>query len=188
MATRTFLAVPLSEQVVDRLADAQQSLSAAGARVRWVARENLHLTLKFLGNVEEADMAEVCRLAGEVAAAVEPFDFAVTALEAVPPRGALRMIWAGVAEPTGALAKLNRAAEDAYERMGFEKETRPYRPHLTLGRAKAGRNIAELRAAADRFAETDFGTTPAEELIVFESSLTPTGPIYSPLAKAAIGG
>ena len=188
MPTRTFLALPLSEQVVGRLADAQQSLSAAGAQVRWVARENLHLTLKFLGNVEEADTAEVCRLAGEVAAAVEPFDFAVTALEAVPPRGALRMIWAGVVEPTGALARLQRSAEDAYEQMGFEKETRPYRPHLTLGRVKSGRNVAELRAAAERFAETDFGTTPAGEVIVFESRLTPTGPIYSPLTRAAIGG
>ena len=188
MATRTFLAVPLSEQVVAQLADAQEALSAAGAQVRWVARENLHLTLKFLGNVEDADTDEVCRLAGEVAAAVEPFEFVVTGLEAVPPRGALRMIWANITEPTGRLAELQRSAEDAYERMGFEKETRPYRPHLTLGRVKSGRNVAELRTAAARFAETDFGATPAGELIVFESRLTPSGPIYSPLTKAAIGG
>ncbi len=187
MATRTFLALPLGQDVVDRLVAAQRELMGAEANVRWVARENLHLTVKFLGSVEDADLAEVCRAARDLAGGCEPFEFAVRGLTAVPPAGQMRMVWAGVEEPSGRLARLAEAVEEAYAAMGFKRETRRFRPHLTLGRVKSGRNVAELRAGTARFAETDFGTQRAEELIVFASELTPDGPVYSSLAKAPLG-
>ena len=188
MAHRTFLALPLDEGVVARLVEAQQTLTAAGGHVRWVGPENLHLTVKFLGDVDDRDIVEVCRLAGEVAAEVEPFDFLVRGLSAVPADGQLRMIWAGIDEPTGRLAKLNELAEHAFVELGFKMEIRSFKPHMTLGRVKGGENVRELRAAAAELADEEFGLQPADELIVFSSELTGDGPVYSPLATVAVGG
>jgi len=188
MATRTFLALPTDEAIVQRLVDAQGALSAAGAKVRWVARANLHMTVKFLGDVGDDQLADVCDLARRTAGQVEPFDYAIRRLSAVPPTGALRMVWAGVDDPAGRLEWLNAMIEDAYAGMGFKMENRRFRPHLTLGRVKGARNVGRLRDAVGRFAAADFGTQSATELIVFASELTRDGPIYSALATAPLGG
>ena len=98
------------------------------------------------------------------------------------------MIWAGVAEPTGRLQTLNDRLERAYAALGFKAERRAFRPHLTLGRVKPGRDVDRLRAAAAEYAETDFGIQSGEELIVFSSKLSGGGPTYSPLGRAPLGG
>jgi 2'-5' RNA ligase len=187
MAVRTFLALPLDAAIIARLVEAQQALMAVGGRVRWVAGENLHLTLKFLGGVEDKDLAEVCRIAAATASQAEPFEFVVKGLSSVPPSGQMRMVWCGIEEPTGRLAKLQQMAEQAYAGLGFKMENRRFRPHLTLGRVKSGRDVEPLRAAVAKFADNEFGTQPAGELIVFSSQLTPDGPMYSPLATTRLG-
>lgn len=188
MAVRTFLGLPLAEGIVAGLLKAQRELMDAGGHVRWVSGGNLHLTVKFLGAVEDRDLGEVCRLAEAAAAQVQPFEFVVKALSSVPPAGQMRMVWCGIEEATGRLARLAELLEQAYVGMGFKRENRRFRPHLTLGRVKAGRNVDQLRAAVARFADANFGTQPAKELIVLSSQLTPDGPIYSPLATAKLGG
>ena len=182
MAVRTFLALPLDEGIVARLVKAQQRLMTVDAHVRWVEPENLHLTVKFLGVVEDRQMHEVCTVARDIVAQVEAFEFAIGGLSAAPPAGQIRMVWAGIEDPTGWLGKLNALCEQAYAELGFKQENRQFRPHLTLGRVKTGRNVPELRAAVREFADTDFGVQPADEVIVFSSDLTPDGPLYEPLA------
>lgn len=159
-----------------------------GARVRWVATENLHLTVKFLGDVDDRVLADVCAAAEQAAAQVEPFEFVVAGLSAVPPQGLLRMIWAGVTEPSGRLQRLNELLEAAYAEMGFRVENRAFRPHLTLGRVKGSGGNDRIRAAAAEYAQSDFGTQGADRLIVFSSELGPGGPAYTPLAEAPLGG
>jgi len=188
MRVRTFMALPLDEAMKDRLASAQADLAAAGAKVRWVAREALHLTVKFLGSVEDRALGDVCAAAADAAAQVEPFRIGLTGLTPVPAAGALRMIWAAVDEPTGRLERLNALLEAACEALGFKAEKRAYRPHLTLGRVKGGRNLAELRAAAAAYADVDFGDCAADELIAFASELGPQGPTHTALSHARLGG
>ena len=189
MMVRTFMALPLSEAVKARLVAAQEDLAAASeARIRWVARENLHLTVKFLGDVEDRTLNDVCAVAAEAAGQVEPFSLAVTGLRAVPPAGRMRMVWAGVDEPTRRLAKLHALLEESCASLGFKEENRAFRPHLTLGRVKGGRDVAALRAAAAGFADTDFGACPVDELIVLSSDLGPKGPTYTALSHARLGG
>lgn len=187
MPVRTFLALPLDERIVKSLVEAQRSLSAAGAHVRWVQPENLHLTVQFLGDVEETLLPEVCRLAEGAAGQSEPFEFSVAGLLSAPPAGRMRMVWVGIEEPTGRLEAMHARLEEAYAQLGFKTENRRFHPHLTLGRVKSGRNVEELRAAVRGYAETAFGVQPAEELIVFSSQLTADGPIYSPLGRAPLG-
>jgi len=190
MEIRTFVALPLDEAVRDRLAAAREALAAAApaVRVRWVARANLHLTVKFLGGVDERLLAEVCRAAGEVAAAGGPFEFRVRGLAPVPARGPLRMIWAGIEEATGRLTELAERLERTFREMGYKEERRAFHPHLTLGRVKSPRGADALRDAARARAETDFGLQPAEEIVVFSSELTRDGPVYTAVARAPLGG
>ncbi|MCD4699235.1 MAG: RNA 2',3'-cyclic phosphodiesterase [Phycisphaerae bacterium] len=195
MSLRAFLALPLDEVIVERLVEVQRSLASAGARVRWVGAENLHLTIKFLGDVADEQLPDVCRAAEEVSAQIEPFEFSVASVISVPPAvrlrsrqaGAMRMVWVGVDEPAGRLERLHELLEESYADMGFPKENRSFRPHLTLGRVKSGRNVRELRQAVDEIAETAFGIASVNEVIVFSSQLTPDGPVYSPLAKVKLG-
>jgi 2'-5' RNA ligase len=187
MAIRTFLALDLDASLRDRLAAAARALPEAGSKIRWVAPENLHVTLKFLGDVPETDVADVCNAIGELAGRVEPFDFDVSHLCCIPPGGKVRMVWADVREPTGRMASVFEQAETALSRLGFPRERRGFRPHITLGRVKFTRNAAGLRAAAAQYADTLFGSQHAGEIVVYRSELTPRGSIYTPLARAHFG-
>ena len=188
MSIRTFIALELDAAVVERLVAVQRSLSSAGANVRWVAGENLHLTLKFLGEVSEEHLPDVCEVVSQAASQIKPFDFSVSGVVCVPRAGAVRMVWAGVDEQTGRLGRLQGMLEESLEDMGFCKENRSYKPHLTLGRLGGTRNVRELRNAVSDIAQTEFGTARAEEIMVFSSQLTPEGPVYAPLSRAKLGG
>ncbi len=187
MPVRTFLALPLDEPIVRRLAEAQAALAAVAAHIRWVEPQNLHLTVKFLGDVENDRLSDVCEVAEEIASQSDPFEITVRGLVPAPPSGSMRMVWVGVEEPTARLERMQGLLEEAYAGLGFKMENRRFHPHLTLGRVKSGQNVQRLRAAVEEFARTDFGVQPVEEIVVFSSRLTPEGPIYSPLKKAELG-
>lgn len=187
MRTRTFLALPMDMGIIDRLVKAQGRLAQAGADVRWVDRENLHVTVKFLGGVADRELGQVCSIAQEIASQIDAFEFVVQGLVAQPPTGQLRMVWAGVEEVTGRLRQLQEIAEKAYVGLGFKQENRLYTSHLTLGRIKAGTNVDQLREAVKEFAETDFGVQAADELIVFSSQLEREGPTYTALVTVPLG-
>jgi 2'-5' RNA ligase len=189
MAVRTFLALDLDDGIRQRLTDAARELSDPAAKIRWVAEQNLHVTLKFLGDIPDERVAEVCSLAAEAASHVEPFDFDVKGIVCVPARkGQLRMLWVGVEEPTGRMADLHTELELAMSSVGVAQENRAFKPHVTLARVKFIPGVARFREAASAFARTPFGTQHARQLAVYSSELTPRGAIYTSLAKACLGG
>ena len=187
MSTRTFLALPLDEAILRGLVAVQRKLARVGADVRWVEPENLHVTVKFLGGVEDAALADVCNVAEQIAAQIEPFGLEIRGVGAQPPAGQLRMVWAGIDDPDGGLGRLNDLAERAYAGLGFKQELRQYHPHLTLGRVKTGRKVDALRQVIAELADTDFGRQGADDLLVFASRLTPQGPVYSPMKTIRLG-
>ena len=187
MAIRTFLALDLEETIRGALVEAVGGLPEAGSKIRWVAPANLHVTVKFLGDVAEGDVDAVCGAVAEAAGRGEPFDFDVVGLRCIPAGGRLRMIWAGVREPTGRFDALFGQLESALTPLGFEPERRKFSPHVTLARVKSAPNAGGLRAAAGAHAETRFGTQRAAEVTVYSSRLTPDGPIYTPMARPRIG-
>jgi len=188
MVVRTFLALDIAEATRDALVAAAGELRDSRSKVRWVAPENLHVTVKFLGDVAEDDVRGVCDAVAEAARAVEPFDFHVRELRCMPPGGKVRMVWAGVDEPSGRLAELFGKLEAVLEPLGFPPERRSFSPHVTLGRVKFVGDPRALRAAAGRYAEEHFGAQRAEHVAVYRSELTGQGPIYSAMARPPIGG
>ncbi len=185
---RAFIALEIDDAIRDAVARAQRAIGDADAKVRWVAPANLHVTLHFLGEVADEDIADVCDVVAAAAGEVQPFEFAVRGVAAVPPRGrSLRMLWAGVDDPTGRLVRLQAHLGLALEGLGFRQERRAFRPHITVARVRFARDADAFRRAAAPSAEEHFGTRLAEEVVAFSSELTRTGPIYAPLARAPLG-
>ncbi len=188
MSARTFLALEIDDAIRDLLLAAQDELGRCGVELRAVERANLHVTLVFLGDVGDEMLADVCNIAAQAAAEIEPFEFAVSGLVAVPPRGALRMVWAGVDDPTGRMTQLQAGLADGLGGLGLRQEERAFNAHITLARVRSRGPAGELRDGVARWADRDFGTHAAGEVVVFASRLTQDGPVYTPLARAPLGG
>ncbi|MFW6155098.1 MAG: RNA 2',3'-cyclic phosphodiesterase [Planctomycetota bacterium] len=187
MATRTFLAFDLDDVALDELAAVQEILAATGASVRWTGRKNLHVTLKFLGDVEDANMPSVCDVAAELAAQTDAFEFTLGRILSVPPSGHMRMIWTEILDPTGRMTALADSYNTAYAAMGYKSDNRGFRPHLTLGRVKGGRNVPALRSAIADLPAFDLDAQYADEVVVYASELSADGPLYTVLSRAPLG-
>jgi 2'-5' RNA ligase len=187
MAIRTFLALDLDTPTRRAVAAAADGLPAGGAKVRWVEPQNLHVTMKFLGDVPDADVVNVCRTVENVCGGLDPLTFDVVGLECAPDRGPVKMIWAGVGDPGGKLAKVFDELETALEALGFDVERRAFRPHITVGRVRYCPDPAALRQATARLAREEFGTQDAGEIVVYSSQLTRQGPVYAAMAHCRLG-
>lgn len=188
MPVRAFLALDIPAAVRDALAEVQRQLDAPDARIRWVAPENLHVTLKFLGDVADEQVAEVLAAAEQVAGHLGPIPFDLRGIRLVPPRGRVRMVWAEIDDKTGGISALHEQIEPALGALGFEPDAREFKPHITLGRIKFVRDHDALRRSAEPYTDENFGPALASDLVTYSSRLTPSGPIYTPLAKAALTG
>lgn len=184
---RLFVAIVLDERVRARLAAVQERLRSKCPGVRWVRPELVHLTLKFLGDVGDSDVSSVVDSVALAAQACEPFEMKVADLGCFPPRGPVRVIWAGVHEGTGALLGCSEAVENALELSGFERERRAFSPHLTLGRVRDDRSGAGLReaVAVRELAET---MQSVASITLMSSVLSPSGPTYTPVSVANLRG
>jgi 2'-5' RNA ligase len=188
MAHRTFLALDIGDDVRQALATLEAELTPPQARIRWVRPENLHVTVRFLGDVSDAVLADVCQRSASAVAGVERFSVDITGVRCVPARGPVRMIWAGVDDPSGRLAEVYRRLDEALAGLPVQRERRAYRPHVTLARVKHVPSAGSLRQAVQARAGRDFGSARGREITVYTSRLTPQGSVYTPVSKAIIGG
>ncbi len=192
MSYRIFLALDIDESTRRRLGSIQSQLDDARSRINWVAPRNLHVTLKFLGDVADSLLPELCRAVSAAAGEGESFDFEVRGVRAIPPaprnsgRG-VRMLWAEVIDPTGRLARLFEQLETALHPLGFARENRSFSPHITLARVRFAGDPSALRAAAGELADEHFGRLRAEQLTIYTSQLQKGGPIYTPIANPPLG-
>ncbi|MGD0899665.1 MAG: RNA 2',3'-cyclic phosphodiesterase [Thermoguttaceae bacterium] len=186
---RTFIAVETSEAVRRRAVELERKLDAARADVKWVESHNLHLTVRFLGDVAEPNLAEVCEAVRQAVVGLPPFDMEVRSAGAFPNAGRPRTVWLGAREGAEAMVALAAAVEKAMAALGFPKEARRFEPHLTIGRVRGGgAAIAELGRLLRQEAEFDAGRFRVAETVVFSSVLGPKGPTYTALSRAPLGG
>jgi 2'-5' RNA ligase len=182
---RTFIAIEIPETVQQKIAKAQQELKAFNERISWTKPGNIHLTLKFLGSVEEDKIAAIAEAVNQVAEKIPPSKFRVKNLGAFPNLRRARVIWVGIELDSPYLSQLAEGMDAALAELGFPKEKRKFSPHLTIGRVKA-KTSDEFQQALQR---TPFegGEVTVEEVIVMKSDLKPTGAIYTPLRKIKLG-
>ena len=189
---RSFIAVDLPLPTRDLLAGVVRRLAAqVDGGVRWSRPESLHLTLRFLGDVDAESVPALSEAVTRCAAAARPFEVALGGIGGFQRLRAMRVIWMSVAGELGPLTELYRSLEDELERAGFPRERRQFRPHITLGRVREGAPEPQRRAVADALAavELDAGETLAVESVsLIRSVLSPGGSEYTRLHTARLGG
>ena len=187
---RTFVAVNLSISTVRSIAEVQgelrSELKRSDAKIRWVPPANMHQTIKFLGDVDVELTEGIGAALRKVAADIAPFRVEAMGVGAFPNPSKPRVIWVSIKDTTEGLARLAAATEAALSELGFPKEKRPFRTHVTLGRVKRGR--CDLTEHAARLAERSFGVTTFEEVVLYESKLHRSGAEYVSYARVPLSG
>ena len=191
---RTFIAVPLPEPVKAHLKQAQDRLQAAvgGSGVRWVAPEGLHLTLKFLGQTQAHEVPAITEALSQAAAGATPSTLRLSRLGAFPSARRPRVLWVGTTEEVAPLTAFYRQVEERLAALHFPREGRPFAPHITLGRVRDGappqvhHRLEEALVDNDTLGEVP--PAPVTEVVLYRSTLTPAGAVYSPLVVATLSG
>jgi 2'-5' RNA ligase len=178
---RAFIAIDLPGAVHSALAEAQQCFRSAASDARWTRPEGTHLTLKFLGEISDAQTKQVVEALTQIGP-FEPFSVEVKSFGFFPQAQTPRVFWAGVMAPP-ALAELAAQVESRMEKIGFEREDRAFAPHLTLARFQVPRPQPNLEAAVAARVKTSMGTFDASEFFLFESKLSPQGAQYKKLMR-----
>jgi 2'-5' RNA ligase len=184
---RCFLAIEFPKVIHDHLAQLQDRLGPQVGGVAWARSEQIHLTLKFLGEVPDADVPKAIEAAKMVASGYGPLDLTVAGAGCFPPSGPARVLWVGIASPPQLLA-CQQECEQAFASLGIPPENRSFHPHLTLGRVKDFHAGRSARAAIEQVADFQAGHFTARELVFFQSVLQRTGPIYTALARLPLTG
>jgi 2'-5' RNA ligase len=178
---RLFVALELPSEVRENLAALLEKLRAISQEPKWVRPENLHVTLKFLGEVAEAEIDAIRTALGKVRSE-QPVTLAFRGLGFFPDAKRPRVFWAGIdASPN--LKKLAVDLEGAMERCGIPREQREFSPHLTLARFESRRLPEKLRAVIAENMQRDFGTLRTNEFHLIQSKLKPTGAEYTTVAS-----
>ncbi len=180
MKIRCFIAVKVPDIICRNIYNLQQQLMESSVNVRWVHPQNFHLTLRFLGNIDDEQKQEIIE-ALKILENFKPFALNFAGVGGFPHEGKLRVIWVGVGRGHNELISIHRAIEDALKIINFPEDKKPFHPHLTIGRVKDPKNTRPLRLAMENqrhFSTPDFSISSAT---LFKSQLTPSGPVYTTL-------
>ncbi len=184
---RCFLAIDLPESLRPGLALVQGELKKAQADVRWVPPGNIHITLKFFGNVTDAEVPAIIAAAREVAAGEKPLTLKVTGAGAFPNVRSPRVVWLGLGGDLLPLTQFFHRLEKAFAALDYPPEGRAFNPHLTLGRVRSPEGRAQLSRALEKLV-VDWPPFPVREIILFQSVLSPKGSTYTPLEVIKLEG
>ena len=184
---RMFIAIDLDPEIKTSLSDLLRRLRRlAPKNISWIREPGMHLTLKFLGEVEEARIPSIQVHMNEAAAASPAFSLKFRGTGAFPPQAKTpRVLWIGTEEQPAIMSLAERLAA-VMEESGFEREDRPFRPHLTLGRVRHGQGIHDAVAELEKHRETVFGEMTVRRITLFRSVLKPTGAEYSVLGESPL--
>lgn len=183
---RTFVAIELNDALREALTQAISALEEAGPpfKLKWVAPQNQHLTLQFLGEIEARQVGGIAQALQQAVVGIAPFEITLAEIGCFPNIHKPNVLWVGVREPSGALKRLAKAVGAQLEQIGFPLEARGFTPHLTLARVPRHANARERRALGEWFIRQSLPvpqTMRVSALHLMRSELFPSGPRYTPL-------
>jgi 2'-5' RNA ligase len=187
---RLFIAIPLPTRVQRRLAEESDRLRLAGAPVRWVGPENLHITLRFLGEVAEAELLGLIDILKDVVPGVGGLELVARGLGAYPSLSRPRVVWCGVTgrdeEELEELQDLYRRLDRELGKAGFRRDRRSFAPHVTLGRVRGTRNLDGLIERLGPSLRREFAHFSVKEIVLFESHQGRQGSVYTPVQTVSL--
>ncbi|UCD26049.1 MAG: RNA 2',3'-cyclic phosphodiesterase [Candidatus Bathyarchaeota archaeon] len=179
---RSFIAFDIeNEIVVRRLSEVQNMLVSTGANLKLVKPQNIHVTMRFLGNIALHTADSIHEEMKQVF--VTPFDIELRGLGAFPSLRYARVVWAGIRKGSDELVNIFDQLEPRLRRLGFKRDSKGFSPHLTIARVRTGRHKAELAKCVEELIDYEFGVIRAACLKLKKSVLTPRGPIYTTLRE-----
>lgn len=187
--TRTFVAIPIPDNLGAKVGRLQSQLAAQVPDVRWASSGDFHLTLAFLGDVDDTDLNNVCRVVAEVSRGVESFELRIEGFGVFPDAERPRTLWTGLVGPgLEPLGRLRTAIADALTHLKYPPD-KQFHPHVTLGRLKSGRTAApNLTPLLNHYRTWSAGSFRIAEIATFASTLTSEGPVYARLGTAPLAG
>jgi 2'-5' RNA ligase len=185
---RLFIAVPISDAVTRFLKSTQTALNQVGLNIRWVPVENIHLTLKFLGDIDAASVDAVAERMDAAADANVPFELIAAGVGGFPNLRGFRVLWVGVDGDTGRLETLQRDVESELETLGIKKERRRFHPHLTLARTRKRMDGGQLGLLDASKAQNASEAFRVDRICLFASVLKPGGAEYTRLHTSYLAG
>lgn len=183
---RLFVAIELADAAKSKLSELQARLGRDCQGVRWIPREQLHLTVKFLGEVPDGRVPEVCAGLSTAALDCRPFAMGLEGAGCFPPRGSVRIVWAGLLDASGQLRLCVESVESAMEILGYAGESKPFSPHITIGRVREDRSGGAIRQAVSKgnLARLE---QPVTSFTLMSSVLAPQGPTYTAVCRVPLG-
>ncbi|MGQ9922070.1 MAG: RNA 2',3'-cyclic phosphodiesterase [Desulfobacca sp.] len=183
---RAFLAIDVPPDYRAGMAEVQEVLKKSGADVRWVSPANIHLTLKFFGDISDSQVEAITSAAAAIAAATSAFQLQAQGVGTFPNAKNPRVVWLGLGGQTDVLAELVQHLEDALLPLGFPAEKRRFTPHLTLGRVHSGRGRQELQRQLENLMLPAFQEFTVTKMVLYQSTLRPQGAVYTPLRQIGL--
>ena len=182
---RTFIAIEIPDKQKKIIGEFQRDLKKTNAAVSWVRPENIHITLKFLGDVSANKQGDVIDAVNATGKLHSPFTVEINKKGAFPDVRKPRIIWTGTGAGGEELRKIAESLEANLSAKGFPEERRPFKPHLTIGRVKGTRNIREVMSRLNEL-PFDAGSFTAGGIVIMKSDLKPSGAVYTPIKKVTL--
>lgn len=188
---RCFIAVELTDYIVNNICSLQKQLKnelwGRDKGVKWVKPENIHITIKFLGDIEDSKINAVCKSCDQAVAEFNPFDIEIGNVGTFPANGgAARVVWAGISGDMKPLNDLFNSVENKLDKLDIPKEGRRFNPHATIARiklAETGRNVTEIVSNLEML---PFGLQTVDALTIFSSTLDNEGPGYHVIHRSML--
>lgn len=183
---RSFIALEISLEARDAIAEFQRELKRLDPAVAWTRPDKLHLTLRFLGELDDPLVPAVGDALSDAVGEMQPFDLELSHPGVFPDLRRPRVVWVGLKGELDRLNELRSAVEQAVEPFGYPAEKAAFRPHLTIGRVKGERNIREMLARSELYVMPHVRFA-SREIVLFRSDLQPGGSRYTAIRRAALG-
>ena len=181
--TRAFIAIAIPDGIKNQLAGLQSKLKRADADVKWTRPHGIHITLRFMGWLNNDDLEKTKLAITNVAREFSPFDVEVKGSGTFPERGRPRVVWTGISHGEKELQAVAARLDQELIKNDLGPADRPFRGHLTLGRVKTGKNINKLVEYLEKEGTISFGAFSANSICLFKSDLRPDGAIYTVLRE-----
>ncbi len=178
---RAFVAVPIPDSVTVFIRQVQARLQSSGMNIRWVAANKIHLTLKFLGQIDPSRVPGVATTMDAVAGSIPPFLLGAGGPGMFPNHRRARVLWVGLDGNIERLMAIQAALESGLGPVGFREETRPFHPHLTIGRSRRRLDAETLGASLESMKDVASDSFRVERLVLYKSMLSPAGAEYARL-------
>jgi 2'-5' RNA ligase len=184
---RAFMAIEIPHELSKSIVELQAFLKKSEADASWVPSENFHYNLKFFGYVTESELKKIISATQNIVSALKPFEIEIQDIGMFPAQTSPRVVWLGMKKGNNEIRHIAGTLDEAYSGIGIPKEEREFQPHLTLCRIKSNDHRNELIEKVKQKERINIGSFKVTELVLFKSTLKPTGPVYEPIEKFKLG-